>query len=218
MISQISGKLKQKKNNAVWIDVNGISYEVLLPGVVMKKVESAVDGNGCITLITYHYFQSDPSRSIPVLIGFLSEIEKEFFERFITVSGVGPKAACRAMELPFSAIADAIDKGDISILKSLPGIGEQRAREIIAKLQGKIGKYGLIQDKAVLGEISIEEDIKKEALDVLTQLQYAKSEAKTMIEDALSRNPKASSCEELLNEIYKQKQKRKKEDIKYAAR
>lgn len=210
MISQISGKLKQKKNNAVWIGVDGISYEVLLPGIIMKKIESAIDENGCVTLITYHYFQSDPSRSIPVLIGFLSEIEKEFFERFITVSGVGPKAACRAMELPFSAIADAIDKGDVSILKSLPGIGEQRAREIIAKLQGKIGKYGLIQDKAAFRETSMEEDIKKDALEVLIQLQYGKPEAKAMIEDALGRNPKAASCEELLNEIYRQKQKQKK--------
>ncbi len=218
MISQISGKLKKEKDNAVWIDVSGISYEVLLPGIVMKKIKSAVDENGCVTLFTYHYFQSDPSRSIPVLIGFLSEIEKEFFERFITVSGVGPKAACRAMELPFSAIADAIDKGEISVLKSLPGIGEQRSREIIAKLQGKIGKYGLIQDKTAPKEMSMEEDIKKEALDVLAQLQYSGLEAKTMIEDALRRNPKAASCEELLNEIYKQRQRRKKEDTKYAAR
>lgn len=216
MISQIFGKIKQRKQNAVWIDVNGISYEVMLPGVVMKKIDSAIDEKGYITLVTYHYFQSDPSRSIPVLIGFLSEIEKEFFERFITVSGVGPKAACRAMALPFSAIADAIDKGDASVLKSLPGIGEQRAREIIAKLQGKIAKYGLIQDNAVSEKASIENDIKKEALDVLMQLQYNKSEAKAMIENALQRDPSAASCEELLNEIYKQR--RNKEEFKYAGK
>ena len=122
------------------------------------------------------------------------------------------------MELPFSEIADAIDKGDIAVLKSLPGIGEQRAREIIAKLQGKVGKYGLIQDRAAGGETLIEEDIKKEALEVLAQLQYSKFEAKAMIEEALIRNIKAVSCEELLNEIYKQKQKQKKGDLKHAAR
>lgn len=210
MISQISGRIRQKRANSVLIDVNGISYEVLLPGIIMRKIESSVDIDGNITLVTYHYLQSDPSRSIPVLIGFENDIEKEFFEKFITVSGVGPKAACRALEIPFSTIADAIDRGDMSVLKSLPGIGEQRAREIIAKLQGKIGKYGLIQDETAVKASAAEEDVKKEAFQVLIQLQYNKSEAKTMIEKAVERNPDISTCEELLNEVYRQRQEGRK--------
>jgi Holliday junction DNA helicase RuvA len=206
MISQLSGKLKQKRVNSILVEVGGLCYEVLLPGIIMRKIDSTIELEENITLITYHYLQSDPSRSVPVLIGFLNNIEREFFEKFITVSGVGPKAACKALELPFSTIADAIDKGDVTVLKSLPGIGEQRAREIIAKLQGKIGKYGLIQDKAAFETRTVEEDIKKEALQVLIQLQYNKSEAKSMIEKALERNPGISSCEGLLNEVYKQKQ------------
>ncbi|MBL7071362.1 MAG: Holliday junction DNA helicase RuvA [Candidatus Omnitrophica bacterium] len=205
MISQISGKLKQKKANSVLIYISGVCYEVLLPGVIFKQIEN-IQPEDDISLITYHYLQSDPSRSVPVLIGFLNEVEREFFVKFITVSGVGPKAACRAMEIPFSAIADAIDKGDIPALKSLPGIGEQRARQIIAKLQGKIGKYGLIQDKMPAGAGGIEEDIKKEALQVLIQLQYNKPEAKAMVEKAMEREPNISSCEELLNEVYRQRQ------------
>ena len=206
MISQITGKLKQISPNSALVDVNGVCYEVLLPGIIMRKIGTSVELENEITLITYHYLYSDPSRSFPVLIGFLNSIEKEFFEKFITVSGVGPKAACRALELPFSTIADAIDRGDMSVLKSLPGIGEQRAREIIAKLQGKIGKYGLIQDKTTVETEAVEEDVKKEALQVLIQLQYNSSEAKAMIEKAVKRNPDISSCEELLNEVYRQKQ------------
>ena len=219
MISRITGKLKQKRGNSVLIDISGISYEVLVPGIVMRKINETINDESYITLVTYHYLQSDPSRSVPVLIGFFSDIEREFFERFITVSGVGPKAACRALELPFSTIADAIDRGDMAVLKSLPGIGEQRAREIIAKLQGKIGKYGLIQDAAKFEPVPVEEDIKRDALQVLMQLQYSTSEAKGMVEDALRRNAKVSSCEELLNEIYKQKQKKEvNEHITYATK
>ncbi len=210
MISQISGKLKQKRANSVLVDVSGVSYEILLPGVIRKKIDSSINIEEDIALITYHYLQSDPSRSVPVLIGFLNDIEKEFFEKFTTVSGVGPKAACRALELPFSTIADAIDKGDISALKRLPGIGEQRAREIIAKLQGKIGKYGLIQDRITFKTDTAEEDVEKEALQVLIQLQYNKSEAKAMVEKAIGRNPDISSCEELLNEVYRQSQDKEK--------
>ncbi len=203
MISHISGKIKKKKETSIVVQVNGLSYEILIPPAVMKSIDKAKAEDGTISLVTYHYYQMDPSKAIPVLVGFLNEIEKEFFEQFITVSGVGPKAACKAMSLSFSVIADAIDRGDMALLKTLPGIGEQKAREIIAKLQGKVGKFGLIQDRFPEELPKIKEDIKEEALGVLLQLQYKKNEAKDMIENAIRRNPKASSCEEILNEVYK---------------
>ena len=211
MISKIQGKVKSKKPSKVLVEVaGGLSYEVLVPDYVMRTIERENTEGDDITLITYHYFQSDPSKSIPVLIGFLNEIEKEFFEKFITVSGVGPKAACRALALPISEIADAIDRADLGFLKTLPGIGEQRAKEIIAKLQGKVGKFGLIQDR-VKGEAKeTAQDIKEEALSVLLQLQYKKKEAMDMIDKALKRNPRLNSSEELLNEVYKARQNGKR--------
>jgi Holliday junction DNA helicase RuvA len=203
MISEISGKIKKKKETGVVLEVNGICYEVLVPPAVMKNLDSTKTSDDILSLKIYHYYQMDQSKAIPVLVGFLNDVEKDFFERFITVSGVGPKAACRALTLSFQVIADAIDRADMTLLKSLPGIGEQKAREIIAKLQGKVGKFCLMQDKAGDGAQDVKEDVKEEALDVLVQLQYKKPEAREMIEKALKRNPKAASCEEILNEVYK---------------
>ncbi len=209
MICRISGKLIQRHEDSIVLDVNGISYEVLIPGAVMHCLEDRVSEDNILSLIVYHYLQVEPSRGFPFLIGFFNEIEKEFFEKFITVSGIGPKAAVRALKMPISTIAQAIDVGDISFLKSLPGIGEQRAKEIIAKLQGKVGKFGLIQDNvAARASARGKEDIQGEALDVLLQLQYKKTEAKNMIQQALSRNPDTKTSEDLLNEVYKQKTKR----------
>ncbi len=207
MISHISGKLKSKKENAVILEISGFCYEVLVPQMVMRSLEKNCHTDSVINLVTFHYHQIEPSRSTPVLIGFLNEIEKEFFERFITVSGVGPKAALRALSLPISTIAQAIDTGNTALLKSLPGIGEQRAKEIIAKLQGKVGKFGLIQDgqTAVAFSPKLNGDISEEALEVLLQLQYSRSEAKAMIEKAMQRNREIKSAEDLLNEVYKQK-------------
>lgn len=204
MISQISGKIVNKKDSSVYIEINGICYEVLLPPIVMNTLEKNIGDDGKVSLVTFHYYQTDPSKSIPVLIGFMNEVEKEFFEQFITVSGIGPKAACRALSIPFSIIADAIDRGDVSFLKTLPGIGEQKSKEIVAKLQGKVGKVGLIQDRDVR-PTKVKEDIKQEALAVLIQLQYKKKEAEQMIEKALVRNPDVKDSEELLNEVYRQK-------------
>jgi Holliday junction DNA helicase RuvA len=203
MISHISGKIKEKKESSVILELGSICYEVLLPPVILKSLDSARGEDGTVRLVVFHYYQMEPSRATPVLVGFLNEIEKEFFEQFITVSGVGPKAACRALTLSFSVIAEAIDKGDMALLKTLPGIGERKAREIIARLQGKVGRFGLIQDRGRGEYPAGKEDIKEDALGVLMQLQYKRNEARDMIDKAVIRNPKAATCEEILNEIYK---------------
>jgi Holliday junction DNA helicase RuvA len=204
MISRISGTIAGRKEGALLVETGGICYEVMIPLAVMKALEKESKMDGEVELVTYHYHQTEPSRSVPVLIGFQNEVEKEFFEKFISVSGVGPKAACKALAEPFSNIAGAIDSGDASFLKSLPGIGEQRARLIVAKLQGKVGKYGLIQDEFV-SKVKEHEDIKSEALDILLQLQYKKNEAEEMIRKALERVPDIETSEELLNEVYRER-------------
>jgi len=91
----------------------------------------------------------------------------------------------------------------MAVLKSLPGIGDQKAREIVAKLQGKVGKFGLMQDKFGGDVPAGKDDIKEEALSVLLQLQYKKNEAQEMIAKAFKRNSKISSCEDILNEVYR---------------
>lgn len=202
MISKIKGKIKEIKELSILVETGNLTYEILVPPAVMSSIDS---NNEEIELITYHYYQTDPSKSVPVLIGFLNQIEKEFFERFISVSGVGPKAACKALTLPFSTIADGIDSADITLLKSLPGIGEQKAKEIIAKLQGKVGKFGLIQDRGLAKVHKMKEDVIKDAMSVLLQLQYKKKEAEQMLENAIRRNPDIKTSEELLNEVYRQK-------------
>ncbi len=204
MISRISGKAMGSKEGTLLLKSGGISYEVMVPLAVLKSLEKENKLEGEIELVTYHYYQMEPSRAVPILIGFQNEIEKEFFEKFITVSGVGPKAACRALIEPFSIIAGAIDAGDASFLKKLPGIGDQKAKLIVAKLQGKVGKYGLIRDEYT-ADVKTHEDIKDEALGVLLQLQYKKNEAEDMLRKAVARNPKVKNSEELLNEVYRER-------------
>lgn len=205
MISAINGKLIQRKQSSVIIGVGGFAYEVFVPFTVLEELKKIPYGDE-ISLVVFHYYISEPSKSFPVLIGFINEVEREFFEKFITVSGVGPKAAVRAISKPISEIARAIDRADLAFLKALPGIGEQRAKEIIAKLQNKIGKFALIQD-GLKGQERAEgkEDIGKEAVEILMQLQYKKHQAQDMVEKAIRRNPNATTSEELLNEVYRQR-------------
>jgi Holliday junction DNA helicase RuvA len=209
MISYISGKIKRRFEECLVIDVQGIAYEVLVPKAVMNILDDNLSPDGSIELVTYHYLHVEPSRSKPILIGFSNEVERDFFEQFITVSGVGPKAAVRALSRPISVIAEAIDAANLGLLRTLPGIGEQRAREIVAKLQGKVGKFCLIQDrvKTQVGPLAAKEDIQEEAVAVLLQLQYKKNEAREMVKKAIEANPQAASAEEILNQVYRQTRK-----------
>jgi len=208
MISRICGKVIEKGTNYLVLDTGGICYEIFIPQTVMQRLDENIDGDGRLALKIFHYLQVEPSKTIPVLIGFLNDIEKDFFEIFITVSGIGPRAALKALNKPISQIAQAIDEGDLSFLKSLPGIGEQRAKEIIAKLQNKVGKFGLIRDDKIKERSGKTGDIAQEVLAVLMQLGYKKPEASGMIKAALEISSNIQTTEELLNVVYKQRKSR----------
>ena len=208
MIARITGQIVEKTDHAVVLNVGGVSYEILVPAPILHRLDEHKDEKGSTSLITYHYFQLTQSSGTPVLVGFLNEVERDFFLQIITVSGIGPRAAVKALSKPFSEISRAISEADINFLKTLPGIGPQKAKEIVAKLQGKVGKFGLIRDSGLSARPSAPApDWAEEALAVLLQLQYKRPEALDMIDKALKRASGVSSAEELLNEIYKQRMK-----------
>lgn len=206
MITGIRGKISFISETAIILESNGLSYEILTPLSVLQRVKESQDSDGNIRLITYHYYQMNPSSGVPVLVGFLNEVERDFFLEFIKVSGIGPRAAVKALNRAIGEIAQAIDRGDTQYLKTLPGIGDQKAKNIVAKLQGKMGKFTLMRDRVAAQDPSTAlRNIEQEALHILLQLQYKKAEAQEMIKKAFERSTKLSTSEELLNEIYKQR-------------
>ncbi len=207
MIARLQGTLVEKREYSLLLNVGGVHYEVLVPNSIMGRVDQAVESDGKLSLVTYHYFQLTPSSANPMLIGFLNEVERDFFLDFISVSGIGPRAAVKALNKPISEIAQAIHVGDVPYLKTLPGIGLQRAKEVVAKLQNKTGRFALIQDRSVVPVVkqTVAQGFEEEALDVLLQLQYKRNEAVSMIQKAMERAQGINTVEELLTEIYKQR-------------
>ena len=206
MIARLQGLLVEKREHSLVMNVGGVHYEVLIPQSIIGRVDGAVEPDGKLSLITYHYLQLTPSSATPMLIGFLNEVERDFFLDFISVSGISPRAAVKALNKPISEIAQAIHVGDVAYLKTLPGIGLQRAKEVVAKLQNKTGRFALIQDRnANVVRQPVAQGFEHEALDVLLQLQYKRNEAATMIQKAMERSSVINTVEELLNEIYKQR-------------
>lgn len=201
MIAYLKGPILRRADEWVIVEAGGVGYEVHLPAVIARGIPQDRDGvPSTIELhISYHATQNQPK---PLLIGFLHEVEQEFFERFITVDGMGPTKAMKAIVHPIHAIADAIERKDVQFLKRLPGIGERTAEKIVATLHGKMGKYALL--RAPEAPTPVGEDFKEEVMEVLTkQLGHRAAEARRMVEEALRRRPGMATAEELFQEVYR---------------
>jgi Holliday junction DNA helicase RuvA len=206
VISYLKGKLKFKPtyDDRITLVVNEIGYDILIPVYVMNRIkDSKADGDELELHVSYNQTERQPK---PILVGFESELDKEFFELFISVEDIGPTAAVKALIRPVREIARSIEDRDARSLKQLKGIGERKADKIIATLKGKVAKYALMPEVEV--PIKVVEDFQKEVEDVLvTQLGHKLIEARKMIEEAMRRNPCITSSEELFEEVYRGQKK-----------
>ena len=200
MFSRINGRLVDKTEQSVVLDAGGLAYEILLPPCVAEKIV-ARDGEP-VSLEIYSVLNMDGNTGHFTFYGFTNAIEREFFEALISVASIGPKTAARAFTLPMARIAAAIDAGDHAFLVKLPGIGQQKARDIVAKLQGKVTKFLLIRDPQERAPEPMP-DFAEEALAVLLQLEYRRDEAETMISRTLETSPHVRDAEALLAEVYR---------------
>lgn len=206
MIGYLEGKLLRKGDDRILVLANQVGYEVLLPAFVMNTFRAKSVGDP-VSLYIYH--QQTERQPKPVLIGFNLEVEKEFFQYFISVEAVGALKAVKALDIPVRDIARAIESKNVQKLKQLKGIGDRTARKIIATLEGKMDKFALIR-KSQKEEIPIIEDLYQQVLDVLVdQLGYKIKDAKQMITDAMKRNSNISTPEELFEEVYREEDARK---------
>ena len=200
MIGYIEGKLLKKEDDRILLLANQVGYEILLPAFVMETVRSKNIGK---ELSFYIYYQQTERQPKPVLIGFNLEVEREFFKYFISVEGIGPLKAVKALTIPVREIARAIESKDVAILNRLKGISNRTAQKIIATLEGKMDKFALIR-KSERKEAVVERDLSRQVLDVLiSQLGYKVAEARRMISEAVKRNINISTPEELIEEVYR---------------
>jgi Holliday junction DNA helicase RuvA len=202
VFSRITGAIVERADSAVLLDVGGLAYEIVLPPCVAEKLPVALGER--VTLEIHPTFNLDGNSGRFTFFGFTNAVEREFFEALTSVASIGPKTAARAFSYPMARIAKAIDAGDHGFLVKLPGIGQQKARDIVAKLQGKVTRFLLIQDAEPRAPEAIP-DFAEEARGVLLQLEYKRAEADAMIAETLKASPQIADAETLLAEVYRVK-------------
>ena len=200
MIGYIEGKILKKEEDRILVLTNQIGYEVLLPGIVMESLQDKQIGEDISLYIFYQQTERQPK---PILIGFNLEIEKEFFQYFISVEDIGPLKAAKALTVPVRDIATAIEAAEINTLTKLKGIGRRTAQKIVATLEGKMGKFALICPEDRIADAPVE-DFSKQVLDVMiSQLGHKMADARQMIDKAMKRNSNIKTAEELFEEVYR---------------
>jgi Holliday junction DNA helicase RuvA len=216
----LRGRLRRRFEDRVIVECGGVGYEVFLPPVAMKGLGHADE----VELSIHYHATRDQPR--PILIGFVSDLDREFFEKLITVKDIGPLVAARALVAPVSELAAAIARADERYLRQLPGIGPQKAKNIVAQLQARVSKFALAREGApptpeATGEgaqgegapygatsnvatTSDQDALRSLVWEVLVkQLGHRPSEASQLITDAFRRKPGIETPEELFDEIYR---------------
>ena len=200
MIGYIQGKILKKEDDRLLVLANQIGFEILVPAVVMEALSDRQVGD---ELALHVYFQQTERQPKPVLIGFIHEIEKEFFQSFISVEDIGPLKAVKAMTLPIGEIARAIEARDLDSLARLKGIGKRTAQKIIATLEGRMGKFALMRTESKAPPPAAD-DVAQQVLDVMVnQLGHRVVDAKRMIAEAFKRNHAIATPEDLFDEVYR---------------
>ncbi len=204
MITRITGQLTLLAESELTLRVGAFEYEVLIPDFTRRQLQQRLGEE--ISLHTIEYLEGNPmqGRMTPRLVGFLSEVEREFFELFCSVDGVGVKKALRAMVRPVREVASAIEEQDAQALAGLPGIGPAMSERIIAKLRRKVPKFALLVAADTSRQAEVETDVVRETYDVLRSLGHTESDARRLIDAALAKKKKFKSVEELIQAIYQQ--------------
>lgn len=207
MIVKIAGKLVALYDERAILEVGAFQYEALIPEFTRRQLQNRLGEE--VSLHTIEYIDGNPTqgRLVPRLIGFLTEIEREFFELFCSVDGVGSKKALRAMVRPVREIAAAIEEQDVKFLSGLPGVGSATAERIVAKLRRKVPKFALMvarpDDAAGPDAAPQELDVVAETFEALVALGHSEAEARRMVDAVVqSSRKKFKDSSELIQAIY----------------
>lgn len=202
MITKITGKLLAVANEAATLEVQSFEYEVLIPDFNRRQLQSKLGQT--ISLHTLHYLEGNPAHGklTPRIIGFLREVEREFFEMICSVDGVGVKKALRAMVRPVQDVAVMIEEQDSEGLATLPGVGSATAERIIAKLRRKMPKFALLVGHDEVTDSVVKRSVVEETFQALVALGHGESDARKLVDTVLQTKQKFSDVESMLRAIY----------------
>ena len=188
MIAQLEGRLAEKRPEGVILDVGGVGYEVRVP---VSTFLALPDEGKTLRLRFYTYVREDTL----ALYGFLTDRERVVFGLLLGINGVGPRLALAILSgLPAEQLGDVVRRGDVSVLRSIPGVGAKTADRMLIELRDKVDRIEPEPRQAPSSSAQ------SQALSALLNLGYPRAHADAAVRSALERLPGDPTLETLIRE------------------
>jgi len=212
VLTKVRGILHTVSDESVTLLIEPFEIEVQVPEQTRRLLQPRLGEPVAFHTVLYIEGGAMVSRLVPRLVGFLSAIDREFFDIFCSVDGVGVRKALRAMVRPVRELARTIQDQDVKTLSTLPGIGEATAERIVAKLRRKVGKFALMvgpesgaaQAEADGAPENAEPDVIRDTFAALLSVGHTDSQAREAIDRVLAGKKKFKSVADMIEAIYLQ--------------
>lgn len=191
MIAFLKGRLVHKSPTTLWIDVNGVGYEVH----ISLNTYSALGDEELVRIHTYLQVREDAQ----LLYGFADLPEKDIFMHLISVQGIGPNTARTILSyVTPDELKRAIVSGDLPSIQRIKGIGPKTAQRMLIELKDKLIK--MHPESRDLGE-QVYNNVREEALLALVTLGFPKAQMEKAINQLLAKEDAPQSVETLIKQI-----------------
>jgi Holliday junction DNA helicase RuvA len=188
LIARLEGKLGEKSPQEVVLDVGGVGYAVRVPLSTFLELPGVGEP---ITLRIHTHVREDALQ----LYGFLCEAQRAAFALLLGISGVGPRLALAILSgLSVARLVAAVQRGDVSALRGIPGVGAKTAERILVELRDKVSR---LRDVA---PDEPEEEPDEAVVSALANLGYARPQAERAVRAAAAQLGEAPQLEDLIRE------------------
>jgi len=194
LIAYINGKITFKSPAYIYVETNGIGYQVNISINTYAKIEHLDE----VKIYTYFHVKEDGQS----LYGFYDELEKQIFIHLLSVSGIGPNTARVILSyMDPEEVRMAILQENVVALNNVKGIGPKTAKRIILDLKDKMIK-DTGDSQVIVGDNY--NTIREEALSALIALGFPKASIQKSLNQAVKNDPSVGSVEELIKKVLKQ--------------
>jgi holliday junction DNA helicase RuvA len=192
MIEYIEGEFTIKTPTYIVVDAGGVGYKMNVSLHTFEKIGDKKGGR----LLAHPVYREDTQD----LFGFHSESERELFRQLISISGVGPNTARMMLSsLSPDDLRRAIIRGDVSLIKTVKGVGPKSAQRIVVELQDVLKKTSSPEIASTMPHSRTAE----EALAAMTMLGFSRAQAEKAVSGVLREQKEESTVEELIKQALK---------------
>lgn len=184
MIAQLDGRLGQKTPTQIIVLVGGVGYRLFIP---VSTYYDLPEVGASVSLRVHTHVRED----VLALYGFATALEEKLFERLISVAGVGPSLALKAMSgLSPAALVEAIRIGDLRRLTSIPGVGRKTAERLVIELRDKMPETASGRDAVSRAQSDPGRALADDLLSALENLGFARALAEKKVESLVREDPR----------------------------